>query len=40
MIRILKWILEFTLVFIASYISFVVVIGLIKSIKEILNDKY
>lgn len=40
MIRLLKWIVEFTLVFIAGYLSFVIVIGLIRSIKEILNDKY
>lgn len=40
MIRLLKWIAEFTLVFIAGYLSFVIVIGMIRSIKEIWNDKY
>ncbi|WP_394271608.1 hypothetical protein [Anaerococcus nagyae] len=40
MIRLLKWIVEFTLVFIGGYLSFVVVIGLIRSIKEIIDDKY
>lgn len=38
MIRLLKWIVEFTLVFIAGYLSFVMVIGMIRSIKEILDD--
>lgn len=40
MIRLLKWIVEFTLVFSVGYLSFVMVIEMIRSIKEILNDKY
>lgn len=39
MIKILKLIVGFT-VMIVAYLSFVIVIGLIRSVKEILDDKY
>lgn len=40
MIKILKLIIGFTVVMIVAYLSFVIVIGLIRSVKEILDDKY
>lgn len=40
MIKILKLIVGFTVVMIVVYLSFVIVIGLIRSVKEILDDKY
>lgn len=40
MIKILKLIVGFTVVMIVAYLYFVIVIGLIRSVKEILDDKY
>ena len=40
MIGLLRWIAEFTLLCIGGYLSFVIVIGMIRSIKEIWNDKH
>lgn len=38
MIRLLKWMVEFTILFFIGYLCFVVIIFLIRSIKEILDD--